>query len=69
MNDHLSAQGKLNPKGGFYSFGLQTKLEPLILVHMVHQNHQKQIKIEKVTTPQSKGGQELKKKTIKHYKA
>jgi hypothetical protein len=37
-------------------------LETLLLVHLVHYNNrQKQIRIEKVMTPQSKGGQELKK--------
>jgi hypothetical protein len=36
MNDHLSAQGKLDRRGGLYSFGVQAKLEPLLLVHMAH---------------------------------
>jgi hypothetical protein len=37
-------------------------LETLLLVHLVHYNNrQKQIRIEKVMTPQSRGGQELKK--------
>jgi hypothetical protein len=37
--------------------------------HIWHINdYQKQIKNEKVMAPQSKGGQELKIQTIKHYK-
>jgi hypothetical protein len=37
-------------------------LETLLLVHLVHYNNgQKHIKIEKVTAPQSREGQELKK--------
>jgi hypothetical protein len=42
-------------------FGVQTKLEPLLLVHMMHLKHQNQNRIEKVMVPQNKGGQELKK--------
>jgi hypothetical protein len=42
-------------------FGVQTKLEPLSLVHLMHLKHQNQNRIEKVMAPQNKGGQELKK--------
>jgi hypothetical protein len=41
MNNHLNAQGKLNLRGGLYSFGVQTKLEPLLLAHMTHQKSSK----------------------------
>jgi hypothetical protein len=38
--------------------------------HIWHnKNCQKRIKTEKVTIPQCRGGQELKKQTTKHYKA
>jgi hypothetical protein len=38
MNDHLSAQGKLDPREGedFVAFRVQTKLEPLLLAYLAH---------------------------------
>ncbi len=36
---YLSTKGKLDPMGGlycFYCFCVQTKLEPLLLVHLTH---------------------------------
>jgi hypothetical protein len=41
MNDHLNTQGKSDLRGGLYSFGVQTKLEPLLLAHMAHQKSSK----------------------------
>jgi hypothetical protein len=41
MNDHLSTQSKLDPRGGLYSFGVQRTLEPLLLVHMAHEKSSK----------------------------
>jgi len=41
--------------------GVKTKLEPLLLAHFIHtRNHKKWIRIEKLMTPQNKGGQEFK---------
>jgi hypothetical protein len=47
---------------GSVVFGVQKKFEPLLLVYLVHSNHEKQNKIEKVSAPQSRG---VKKKTKK----
>ncbi len=34
--EHLKAQGRLDPKGGLVVSDVQTKLEPLLLVHLTH---------------------------------
>ncbi len=45
-------------------------LETLLLVHLVHYNNgQKQIKIEKVRAPQSRGVKNSKRQTVEYYKA
>jgi hypothetical protein len=36
VTGHLSAQGRLDPRGAFVVSGVQTKLEPLFLTHMTH---------------------------------
>jgi hypothetical protein len=54
---YLSAQGRLDLRGGLCCFWCPNKSELLLLMHL---NHWKWIKNEKVMAPQSKGGQELK---------
>jgi len=34
MTEHLSTQGRPNPRGGVSCYGVQTKLEPLLLAHL-----------------------------------
>jgi len=34
MTEHLSTQGRLNQRGGVSCYGVQTKLEPLLLAHL-----------------------------------
>jgi len=53
---------------GFIVYGVQTKCEPLLLVHLALLNCQKHNRIEKIMTPQSREGQEFKKKTTECYK-
>jgi hypothetical protein len=36
VTEHLSTQGKLDPRGGLRSFCVPTKLEQLLLAHLVH---------------------------------
>jgi hypothetical protein len=64
--EHLSTQGKPNQREGSVAFGVQTKLEPLLLVHMLHQNRQKRNKMEKVMALQSRVTKNSKKQTIEH---
>ncbi len=47
---------------GSVVFGVQKKFEPLLLVYLVHSNHEKQNKIEKVSAPQSRGVKKKNKK-------
>jgi len=36
VTEHLNAQGRLDPTGGLCCSSVQTKLEPLLLTHLVH---------------------------------
>jgi hypothetical protein len=54
---YRSYWGRIQGEGSIVS-GVQTKLKPLLLMYLVHQ---KQIRMEKVIAPQSRGDQELKK--------
>jgi hypothetical protein len=48
VSEHLSAQGRAEPREGFIVSGVQTKLEPFLLTHRTHSKSSKRIKIEKV---------------------
>jgi hypothetical protein len=55
MNDHLSTQGKPDPRGGFVVSGVQKKFETLpIGTSGALKIVKKQIRIEKVMAPPSK---------------
>ncbi len=36
VTEHLSTQGRPDPRGGLLCYGVQTKLEPLLLAHLTH---------------------------------
>jgi hypothetical protein len=61
MIEHLSAQGMSDPRGRLYCFWCLNKTwTPLISTFNTLKIIKKHIWIEKITAPQSKGGQELK---------
>jgi hypothetical protein len=49
-------------------FGVQTKLEPLLLAHLAHYKLSKQKRIEKVMAPQVEGVKNSKKKPLNAIK-
>jgi hypothetical protein len=57
---HTQRAGQIQREGSIVSC-VETKLESLLLVYLGHQRSYKQIRIEKVMTPKSKGGQEFRK--------
>ncbi len=62
VTEHFSAQGRLDPRGGLYCFWCPNKTSTPLFGCIWHTNNLwKRIRNEKVTAPQSKGGQELKK--------
>jgi hypothetical protein len=69
MIDHLSTHGRLDYGKGSIVSSVQTKLNPSYWHIWCIKNHQKQIGIEKVTTPKVEGVKKLKKQITKHYKA
>ncbi len=36
VTEHLSTQGRPDPRGGLLCYGVQTKLKPLLLMHLTH---------------------------------
>jgi hypothetical protein len=67
MSNHLSAQGRPDPRGGLLCFGVQTKLEPLLLVHLAMIGLELK-KLCPLPSP-SKEVKNSKKRTTEHYKA
>jgi hypothetical protein len=70
MKDHLSVQGRPNPRGGVSLFLVSKQnLKPFYWHNWHIKNYQKRIRIEKVTTPQGEGAKNSEKQTFKYYKA
>ncbi len=67
MNDHLSVQGMLDPRGGLHCFKVSKQnLNPFYRCIWCTK---KWIRIEKVMGLQNRGVKNSKKQTTKHYKA